>query len=341
MELEDRIYKDQGENKEKEGKFYIKYFLEGLLSEKYVVKNTLESYELDLNQLNKFLIKKNSSLITATKSDIDDYMQNFLYKQNYKAASISRKVSTMRHFYKFLFGDHIINTNPAKEQRNPKIVLSLPRYLAVDEMNLLLTTVRRLASMSLTNGKKNEIIGNKRLCAMLEMLYSSGMRVSELTHIKLKDVLGLINTDNTDNKEYFITIGGKGGRERQVFLNEQAVKSLHDYLSVRSHFLTEGTQSEWLFPGNKKDHPITRQRIAQLLKSIAGKLGIKVSPHGIRNTIATHLLSEGEDIFRIMKMLGHSNVVTTQRYTHVANEELKSQLLNLHPITEIVSDKNV
>lgn len=208
----------------------------------------------------------------------------------------------------------------------------MPKYLSVQEIFLLMETVKKSASGS------NKEISSKRLCAILDILYSSGMRVSELINMKLCEVLHLVNGNG---KEGYIIIKGKSSRERQILFNEQALQSLKNYLSIRNNLLPNNKKSDWLFPGDKPNKPITRQRVGQLIKELARKCDIdenKISPHVIRHSLATHLLNSGANIVLIQKILGHTNLSTTQIYTHIANEKLKDKLADSHPITQMINN---
>ncbi|MDD9336648.1 MAG: tyrosine-type recombinase/integrase [Wolbachia sp.] len=322
--------------KDKKENFYITYFLDALVSEKSSTQNTLESYKSDLYQLDEFLSQSSATLVNADKTNLKDYMEFLCKQKKYKGSSISRKISAMKNFYKCLFNDGIIDFNPAPanddELKNPKVSRPLPKYLSVEEIVILISTVRKLASES------NKEISSKRLCAILDILYSSGMRISELINIKLCEVLQLTNSSD---KECYVVIKGKSGRERQILLNQQALQSLRSYLSVRDNLISNGKKSDWLFPGDKPNKPITRQRIGQLMKELARKCNIdekKVSPHVIRHSFATHLLDSGANIVLIQKVLGHTNLSTTQIYTHIANEKLKNKLVDSHPINHMVNN---
>lgn len=321
----------QSQNKKED--IYIMYYMDALVSEKSATQNTLESYRSDLHQLEGFLLKSGTTLVGASKVNIKDYVK-FLYTQKkYKSSSISRKISAMRNFYRCLFNDGIIDFNPAPanddELKNPKISRPLPKYLSVNEILLLIETAKKSAS------EPNKEVSSKRLCAILDTLYSSGMRVSELINMKLSEISHLINS-----KESYIIIKGKSGRERQILFNEQALQSLRNYLSVRNNLLPNNKESDWLFPGDKPNKPITRQRVSQLMKELARKCNIdenRISPHVIRHSLATHLLDSGANIMLIQKILGHTNLSTTQIYTHIANKKLKDKLADAHPITQVIN----
>ncbi|MDN5248131.1 MAG: tyrosine-type recombinase/integrase [Wolbachia endosymbiont of Tyrophagus putrescentiae] len=338
MEISNKNKVGIGSKNRKEN-FYITYFLDALAAERSFTWNTLESYSSDLYQLEKFLLEeRDTTLIAADKSDLKEFVEKCLQRE-YKNTSASRKISAVKHFYKFLFNDGIIDFNPALPSddafKNPKVSRSLPKYLSTEEILYMVNTLKELAN------KSNKEVNSIRLCAILDVLYSSGMRISELINIKLNEVLKLVSDSNKNSQEYYIIIKGKSGRERQVFFSEDAVRSLKRYLHVRDHFIPTGKTSEWLFPGNRHQLPITRQRIGQLMKDLARKCNIdtaKVSPHVIRHSLATHLLDSGANIVLIQKVLGHANLSTTQIYTHVANEKLKNKVVESHPINQITSN---
>ncbi|QKX02346.1 tyrosine-type recombinase/integrase [Wolbachia endosymbiont of Dirofilaria (Dirofilaria) immitis] len=320
---------------DKKENLYITYYIDVLVSERSATQNTLESYRSDLLQLEDFLLRGGTTLINASKANIKDYVKSLSMQKKYKGSSISRKISAVKNFYKCLFNDGIIDFNPAPanddELKSPRVSRPLPKCLSVGEMLLLMNTVRKSVSGS------NKEISNKRLCAILDILYSSGMRITELINMKLCEVLHLVNSND---RECFIIIKGKSGKERQILFNEQALKSLKNYLSVRCNLIPGDKESDWLFPGSKPNKPITRQRIGQLIKELAKKCNIdesKISPHVIRHSFATHLLDSGASIVLIQRILGHTNLSTTQIYTHVTNKELKGKLADLHPITQVIN----
>ncbi|QKX01762.1 tyrosine-type recombinase/integrase [Wolbachia endosymbiont of Cruorifilaria tuberocauda] len=319
----------------KKENLYITYYIDALVSERFITQNTLESYRSDLLQLEDFLLKSGITLVSASKTNIKDYVSFLNTQKKYKSSSISRKISTVKNFYKCLFNDGIVVFNPAPasddELKSPKVPRPLPKHLSVRKMFLLMDSVRKSVIGS------NKEISNKRLCAILDILYSSGMRITELINIKLCEVLHLISSNH---KECFIIIKGKGGKERQIIFNEQALKSLKNYLLVRHNLTPRGKESDWLFPGNRPNKPITRQRIGQLIKELARKCNIdesKISPHVVRHSFATHLLDSGADIVLIQKILGHTNLSTTQIYTHVTDKKLKAKLADSHPITKVIN----
>lgn len=294
---------------------YIELFLEMIISERDLSINTSENYNLDLNQLLSFL-KKDPCHITTM--DIHSYIKN-LYSKHYSPNSISRKISTIRTFYKFLHNDNFITYNPAIDINHPKQQLKLPKILTVQELDALFNASR---CKKLRNGVKTKLI--------LHILYSSGIRVSELLNIKLYDALTLIKNP----KEQCLIIKGKGQKERIVILSNASIETLERYVKNIDQ------NSIWLFPGyktNGKDKAMTRQRLGQLLKTIAIKSNIspeRISPHVLRHSFATHLLEGGANIRVIQELLGHSNINTTQIYTHVAKNKLKEVIFQKHPMAK-------
>ncbi len=296
---------------------YIDLFVEMISAEKNLSVNTLDSYSRDLSQFYLFIKK---DLVSSSSDDISNYIHN-LYTNNYSAKTISRKISTLRSFFKFLYTEAFILKNPTIDIRHPKKGLSLPKVLTIDEIKTLFVTTQ--------NDKSKDGL---RLHLMLEILYSSGMRVSELLNIKVYDVMPLIKNP----QEPFLITKGKGGKERITIFNTSAIDALNSYLNT-----IDTEKSIWLFPSNtnKKiiDKPMTRQRLGQMLKDLAIVSGInpsKISPHVLRHSFATHLLESGTDIRVIQELLGHSDISTTQIYTHVATKHLKDVLFTKHPLAK-------
>ncbi|MBQ4875102.1 MAG: tyrosine recombinase XerD [Rickettsiaceae bacterium H1] len=293
---------------------YIDLFLEMISSEKNLSLNTTENYIRDLKQFSVFV---KHDLCEVKVEDIQKYLSD-LYIRHYSAKTISRKISTLRTFFKFLYNDGIIPNNPTLNIDHPKKDFTLPKILNTEEIKILFNTT-----------KKDESKNGIRINLILEILYSTGMRVSELLNLKLQEVITLIK--NRD--EPFLIIKGKGNKERITILNDSAINSLKRY--VESLIVN----SAWLFPGEGKkriiDKPMSRQRLGQLLKELAIKAGIspkKISPHVIRHSFATHLLENGMDVRVIQELLGHADIATTQIYTHVNKNRLKEIIFKTHPL---------
>ncbi|KJV69252.1 tyrosine recombinase [Candidatus Neoehrlichia procyonis] len=304
--------------------YFLDIFFESLIAEKYVSFNTYKSYKVDLLGLCKFLDDNKLNITNASVESLRLYVR-FLYNKKYRASSIARKISAIKSLYKFLYSDRTINYNPAMYLDTLKISSSLPKILSVDEIGKLLKTA----------GSDDSPEG-KRMNAIINILYSSGIRVSELTHLGFYEIDSVLKEQHSEVK--YLIIRGKSGKERLVLLNATAVDSIKEYVKIRKLFITKkNVDSQWLFPGAKFDQCITRQRIGQLLKELANKSGMDsdiVSPHKVRHSFATHLLNNGSNIVFIQKMLGHSNLSTTQIYTYVANDRLRDVLLKYHPLAK-------
>ena len=294
----------------------IEKFIEFLVAQKNLSKNTCSSYLIDLNQFNKFF---DGILFSKLK---EKNIQSFIIHlaKNYSIKTHARKLSTLKQFYFFLMEEEMCNSNPILNFDFPKPKMSLPKILTENEVNSLLDYCNNDNS---PNGL--------RLTAMLEILYSTGIRVSELVSIKLSSF-----------EEGFrsIIIRGKGGKERIVPLTESAKNSIHSYLPKRNKLLSKKDESEYLFPSNSKYKHITRNRLFQILKNLSPKVNIspeRLSPHVIRHSFATHLLDRGVDLRTIQSSLGHSDISTTQIYTHVKTNKLKEILEKRHPLKKKIN----
>lgn len=299
----------------------INAFLEMMLAERASAQNSVESYLNDLNGLQEFLRRNyKQSLATADRKQLEDYLV-YLSRQGYEASSSARKLSCFRQFYRFLCSEKRREDNPTLLIDTPRKVKHLPGVLSKEEINRLLETA----------GQENNP-ENIRLNAMLELLYASGLRVSELVNLKISAV-----TQGKGGKEIneFLIVKGKGGKERLVPIHGDARMALADYVEIRPHFIKEGETSPWLFPSNR-GKPITRQRFGQLLKELAITAGLNpesLSPHTLRHSFATHLLSGGADLRVIQELLGHSDIATTEIYTHVQQDAKQALVLKHHPLS--------
>ncbi len=279
---------------------YIDIFLEALVAEKGRSEKTLASYASDLNQAEASLP---NGLLNASESDIQNYLSNL----DDKASSVARKASALRGFYKFLMLEKIIKTNPTKNIELPKRSRPLPKLLSTDEIDLLISSA---------GDTKNSI----RLRAMIELLYASGLRVSELCELPMTGILG-------DH----LLIHGKGAKERMVPMHIGAQHALQKWLDVRGD-----DNSKYVFPSNSQTGHITRDGFFKILKKCAMLSGIdpkRVSPHVLRHSFASHLLSHGANLRAIQTMLGHEDISTTQIYTHVLPEQLRETMEQYHPLS--------
>ena len=278
---------------------YIDIFLEALSAEKGRSEKTLLSYECDLRHADETLP---NGLINATENEI----QSYLSALPDRASSIARKASALRGFYKFLMLEKIITINPTKNIELPKRSRPLPKLLSTDEIDLLISSA-------------GDIKNSVRLRAMIELLYASGLRVSELCELPLTGVLG-------DH----LLIHGKGAKERMVPMHAGAIAALEKWLEMRGD-----TDSKYVFPGNGTSGHITRDGFFKILKKCAILAGIdptRVSPHVLRHSFASHLLSHGANLRAIQTMLGHEDISTTQIYTHVLPEQLRETMEHYHPL---------
>lgn len=300
---------------------FIENFLESMMAERAASLNTIEAYRRDLEGLEEFSTPKN---ITELKlADLRSYIQ-YLQKQGYSAKSINRKISSIRQFYQFLASEELIKDNPAIELDLQKQASNLPKMLQIEEIEQLFKFLNQ-------DNQDPEIV---RLGAMIAILYSAGLRVSELVSLKLNN----FEFTNGVLKPVFKVIG-KGNKERIAILNEQAQEKLQQYLLLRNEFITksQAKNCQWLFPSSSEQGYITRQRFAQLLKEFSLKAGLdheNISPHVLRHSFASHLLANGADLRSIQELLGHSSINTTQIYTHVASDKLREVINKHHPLAK-------
>ncbi len=283
---------------------YINDFIKYIKNIRNYSENTVINYELDLKEYLEYLNKKKLTLIDITYKEVKQYL-SYLYDKNYSNSSLSRKISTLRSFYKYLYNESLIKKNPYLYVSLPKKEKKLPRYVNYEDLDLILS----IPDLETKNGIRDRLI--------LEILYGTGIRVSELCNIEFKDV---------DLREKTIRIVGKGDKERIVLYGEYCSEILDKYLKVRDIKEKKLIQSN---TGNK----INASSVQKILKDILKKASLKknITPHVFRHTFATHLLNEGCDILTVKELLGHSSLDTTQIYTHVSNEKLRKVYLDTHP----------
>jgi integrase/recombinase XerD len=296
---------------------YLELFTEMLQAERNSADNTIESYNLDLKNFLQYASDNNKSIENIDEKFINEYLGVLKISKS----SLSRKISSIKQFFKFLHQEKIINNNPAKLISKPKKSVILPKFLDESQVRSLLEI--------LNNSDSLDII---RLNCMLHILYASGLRVTELVTLSIKSLSFNNYPKINDGIKPFITVKGKGDKERIVPLYAKAVDAIVKYLSL----LKITSHNNFLFPSYGKDGHITRQRFGQLLKQLALLANIDpsmISPHVIRHSFATHLMNNGLDIRSIQELLGHSDIATTQVYTHVAVDKLKKLVFNHHPIS--------
>lgn len=316
-------------NNEKYTNNYIEYFFEMLIAERGATENTISSYRKDIKDLHDYLTLNHIKLDKVTSSTIKDFIIE-LSNRNLGAKTIGRKISTFRQFFSFLVSDEIFKENPTLNIIMPKRPESIPKALSQDILNKLIKTAN-------DNTTKEGL----RDYTMLEILYSTGMRISELVSLEMKALESFSNESEIN----LLIVEGKGKKERAVILNQMAGMALKNYLNIRSKFLSNGAKSNWVFPSvskNKKIVHISRQRFGQILKEIAIKSNIDpliISPHKIRHSFATHMLDNGANLRIVQELLGHSDISSTQIYTKVSDSKTKKLLLGKHPLSAI-SSKN-
>lgn len=285
----------------------IKAFVSYLSTERGLSKNTAASYALDLKGFAGFLAGRGRTLTVFDRDDIVAYLGR-RKNEGCSAASISRLVSSIRGFCKYLVIERLIAEDPSEALRTPKKWERLPKALSVEDMEKVLAAEVE-GSMFVRDG------------AMLELLYASGLRVSEVVAIKINDL---------DFEGGFLRVLGKGAKERVAPMNRRAAERIRSYLQELRPQLLKNRQSPYLFLTNR-GAPMTRQRFWQSLKRFGKATGVSLTPHTLRHTFATHLLEGGADLRSLQKMLGHADIATTQIYTKVSGDRLRKVYTEHHP----------
>jgi len=295
----------------------VEAFLEMMSAERGAAKNTLDAYGRDLADYLGFLSARKVLPSTAQRDQVVAYLAG-LAAQGLSASSSARRLSAVRQFHRFLCADNIRPDDPTRIVASPRARRPLPKVLSVAEVDRLLTTAEAEANADASPQKQAVAL---RLYVLLELLYATGMRVSELVGLKRAAVM----RDAT-----FLTIRGKGNKERVVPVNDRARDAMRSYLAT----LEPGP---WLFPATGADGTLSRQVFARELKGLAGRAGIapaRVAPHVLRHAFASHLLAGGADLRVVQMLLGHADIATTQIYTHVLDEKLRHLVETHHPLAE-------
>ena len=294
----------------------VEQFLEMLIAERGASSNTCTSYLNDITNFDKFLNGAETTLEDATTDDIRRYLRH-RSEVGANNPTISRNLSVLRQFFKFLQSENVRLDNPALNVDGPKVSRTLPKVISEDDVEALLKAAHKLQTAE-----------GIRLTCLLEIAYASGLRVTELVSLPT-DALNL--TSET------LLISGKGGKERLVPLTFSAMNAIVAYERVRIDFLKGNSTSKFLFPSRSKQGYLTRRRLGQLLKELAIQAGLDptiISPHILRHAFASHLLNRGADLRSLQKMLGHSDISTTQIYTHVQKEKLRAVISSYHPMAK-------
>ena len=287
-----------------------------IAAERGASENTCLAYQRDLQDFTGWLAKRPHDVTDADSADIRDFL-TALARRGLAPSSSARKLSSLRQFFKFLHGDGHRDDDPTAVVDSPRQGRSLPKVLSEAEVDALLAAARNVKGAA-----------GDRILAMMELLYATGLRVSELVGLPLNAVTG--------NRQVLL-VKGKGNKERMVPMNGKARAALDAYIAVRITFLPEGTQSRWLFPSRSKEGYVTRRRFAQMLGDLALAAGLdprRVSPHVLRHAFASHLLANGADLRLVQQMLGHEDISTTQIYTHILDARLKSLVCDMHPLAK-------
>ncbi len=293
---------------------HIDAFLEMLLAERGAARNTRDAYRRDLKEFAAFLAARRETLENADTRALRDYLAG-LARAGRAASTSARKLSVLRRFYLFLFAEGVRGDDPAESVDSPRRGRALPKIASEVEVDALIEAARR------QTGAKGA-----RLLALVETLYATGMRVSELVSLPYESI-------RRDPR--YILVRGKGSKERIVPLNAPARAAIADYCAVREGFIRGAGGSAYLFPSRGKSGHLTRRRFGQLMKELAALAGIepsRVSPHVLRHAFASHLLNRGADLRSLQQMLGHADISSTQIYTHVLDERLKALVQEHHPL---------
>jgi integrase/recombinase XerD len=296
-------------------------FLDMLAAERGASRNTLEAYRRDLEDYLAYLAQEGSGPAQAQASTVRGFVAS-LTERGLKASSAARRLSAVRQFHKFLYAEGYALADPTAAVATPKRGRVLPKVLSVDEVDRLLRVAHEVAARP--DAEPFERLRAARMACLLELLYATGLRVSELIALP---------RSAARTRERFLVVRGKGAKERLVPLTEAARDAARTYLGLLEGCGTKA--GPWLFPADSASGYLTRQSFARDLKGVAAAAGLRadrVSPHVLRHAFASHLLQNGADLRVVQELLGHSDISTTQIYTHVLDERLKSMVRDLHPL---------
>jgi len=304
-------------------------FLDMLAAEQGAGANTLDAYRRDIEDFSAFIGGAKSDFKTADTQMLRDYLAD-LDGRGFKSTTVARRLSAIRHLFRFLLSEHVRSDDPAAILSGPKRGRGLPKVLSIADVDALLSRARAQADAAEASAPQR--LRAARLYCLLEVLYATGLRVSELVSLPLAAA-------RRDAR--MIVVRGKGNKERLVPLNDASRQAMADYLAAVESLKTEKTKnaatSKWLFPSFGESGHLTRQHFARDLKDLAAAAGLAprlVSPHVLRHAFASHLLHNGADLRIVQTLLGHTDISTTQIYTHVVEERLKSLVRDLHPLAE-------
>jgi len=301
---------------------WIELFLDMIAAERGGAKNTLAAYARDLADFSAELGKAGRTIAGASTDDLRGYLGS-LARRRFAASSVARRLSAIRQLYRFLYAEGHRADDPSAVIEGPKRNRALPKVLSIAEVDRLLAQAR--ADMGQADQGAPKQLRAARLACLIEVLYATGLRVSELIALPISAA---------ERNARMLTVRGKGNKERLVPLNEAAKKAMAEYLALLSS--ANGVrETKWLFPSFGRTGHLTRQHFARELKALAAAAGLRqVSPHVLRHAFASHLLHNGADLRVVQTLLGHADISTTQIYTHVLEERLKSLVRDLHPLAD-------
>jgi integrase/recombinase XerD len=308
-------------------------FLDMLAAEQGAGPNTLDAYRRDLADFSEFLTRVGHGFVDAETQTLRDYLAD-LDTRGFKSSSVARRLSAMRHLFRFLLNERIRTEDPAAILSGPKRGRGLPKVLSIADVDRMLRRAKELSEAA--DASPSQRLRSLRLYCLLEVLYATGLRVSELVSLP---------RSAAKRDARMIVVRGKGDKERLVPLNEASRQAMADYLAAtdaakdKSKGEKKGSlaASKWLFPSFGESGHLTRQHFARDLKELTVASGLQarlVSPHVLRHAFASHLLHNGADLRIVQTLLGHTDISTTQIYTHVVEERLKSLVRDLHPLAE-------
>tara|TARA_Y100000780_G_C13623715_1_gene393623 strand:- start:213 stop:1139 length:927 start_codon:yes stop_codon:yes gene_type:complete len=292
----------------------IEAFLEMMVSERGAAANTVGAYNRDIRGFSAYLNQSGCSLTKATPQQVRNYLAKLVYSGRGPSTQ-ARHLSTLRQFFRFLQSEEQRTDHPCATISLPRRGRTLPKVLNENEVDRLITEARNLPGAE-----------GLRLLTVVELLYATGLRISELISLPLNALAP---------NSLSLIVKGKGGRERMVPVGEPAAQALTQYLDVRFRFFKPKNESRWLFPSRSASGQLTRRRVGQLLKMLAERAGLepnKVSPHVLRHAFASHLLDNGADLRSVQTMLGHADISSTQIYTHVLQSRLVKLVQTHHPL---------
>jgi integrase/recombinase XerD len=300
----------------------IELFLDMVAAERGGAKNTLAAYSNDLADFTAELGAAGHTIADASTDDLRAHLSS-LSKRGFAASSVARRLSAIRQLYRFLYAEGRRGDDPSAVIEGPKRGRALPKVLSIAEVDGLLATAR--SDMERPEQPKLERLRAARLVCLMELLYATGLRVSELVTLP---------AFAAERNARMLIVRGKGNKERMVPLNEAAKAAMRDYLALLAES-GRHQKTKWLFPSFSEAGHLTRQHFARELKALAAAAGLRpaqVSPHVLRHAFASHLLHNGADLRVVQTLLGHADISTTQIYTHVLEERLKSLVRDLHPL---------